>query len=424
MKQTGTKAVGRTNESSPRDALVETMQLATRVLAIDWKETEAKMTLANDQNLDSDGLSAKSRQVLALREAVFTEWGKRVTTSVEAAGAIPHPILVNTLPTLYDNIAEALTPDYPRSGAATTTPAAAMEHGGERARLTNYDVPAVICEYQILRGTIFDVLDQHQVPLEAKDRQIIGSAIDSAIRDAATAFALTQATFREQFVATLAHDLRSPLAAATVAAQLIPHLRDFDKLAEVADKLSRNLQRVDRMIQDLLDTAMFQQGQRLSLHPSNFDIAELVREVCEQAVSVFGPRFDIVGDPIKGWWGRDAIKRALENLISNAVKYGAPDTPIRISFQEYHQRILLSVHNQGEPIPPDQLELVFQVFRRAKAAKDGDKQGWGIGLPYVRSVAESHGGSIDLDSAQERGTTFSLDLPVDSRPFQNAPVLE
>lgn len=84
--------------------------------------------------------------------------------------------------------------------------------------------------------------------------------------------------------------------------------------------------------------------------------------------------------------------------------------------------MLLSVHNEGEAIPPDQVEAVFQVFRRAQAAKDGDQQGWGIGLPYVRSVAESHGGSIDVDSSADRGTTFTIDIPLDARPFQNAPV--
>jgi signal transduction histidine kinase len=83
----------------------------------------------------------------------------------------------------------------------------------------------------------------------------------------------------------------------------------------------------------------------------------------------------------------------------------------------------LSLHDHGSPIPPDQVESLFQVFRRAKAAKEGDQKGWGIGLPYVRSVAESHCGSIDVDSAEERGTTVSIDIPIDSRPFQNAPTL-
>jgi signal transduction histidine kinase len=381
------------------------------------------MTLASDQNMDPGKLPPISHRMLALRETVFAEWKKRVRASVQGAEALTDPILVNTLPTLYDNIAQALAPDYPRSSAAVATPSVALEHGGERARLTRYEAQAVISEYQILRATIIDILKQHNVPIGDREMQIINSSIDASIREAATAFTLAQAAFREQFVAALAHDLRNPLAAASTAAQLILHIRDFEKIDDVANRIIRNLSRMDQMIQDLLDTVIFQRGERLSLHPTNFDIAELVREVCEQSAPVYGPRFEIDGSSIRGWWGRDAIKRALENLISNAVKYGAAHTPVRITFSEYHGRMLLSVHNQGAPIPPDQVESVFQVFRRAKAAREGDKQGWGIGLPYVRSVAESHGGSIDVDSAEERGTTFSIDIPIDSRPFQNAPTL-
>ena len=84
---------------------------------------------------------------------------------------------------------------------------------------------------------------------------------------------------------------------------------------------------------------------------------------------------------------------------------------------------MLSVHNEGEPIPPDQMESIFQLFVRAEAAKEGNKEGWGIGLPYVRSVAESHGGSVTVDSAAPRGTTFMMDIPRDARPFQDAPIL-
>ena len=94
------------------------------------------------------------------------------------------------------------------------------------------------------------------------------------------------------------------------------------------------------------------------------------------------------------------MKRKLENLISNAIKYGFSDTPIRLSAKEYSGPLLLSAHNHGRPIPPDQVESLFQVFRSAKAAEESDQKSWGIDLPYGRSVAESHGGSIDVDSAE------------------------
>lgn len=381
------------------------------------------MMFASDQNMDPSNLSPLSQRMLALREVVFVEWEKRVRASVKEAKALPHPILVNTFPSMYDNLAEALTPDYPRTSAAVATPSVATEHGGERARLTSYEAPSAICEYQILRATVIDVLKQNNVSISDDEMQIISASIDAAIREAVTAFTLAHAAFREQFVATLAHDLRTPLSAASMGAQLIPHTRDFDKIDGIANKITNNLGRISQMIQDMLDTVMFHHGERLSLRLSNFDITDVVRDVCEQASDVYGPRFTIAGASIKGWWDRDAIKRTLENLITNAVKYGACDTPIRITFKEYDERLLLSVHNEGDPIPPDQVEAMFQVFRRAKAAKEGNQQGWGIGLPYVRCVAESHGGSIDVDSAQERGTTVSIDIPVDSRPFQNAPTL-
>ena len=130
------------------------------------------------------------------------------------------------------------------------------------------------------------------------------------------------------------------------------------------------------------------------------------------------------GESVDGWWGRDAIKRALENLVGNAVKYGDPDKPIRFKVDATKGRVIMTVHNDGDPIPPEQTESVFQVFQRAKAVKEGNRQGWGIGLPYARSAAESHGGSIGVDSTKERGTTFLIDILIDSRPFQNAPTLE
>ena len=142
--------------------------------------------------------------------------------------------------------------------------------------------------------------------------------------------------------------------------------------------------------------------------------------MCDQFTVTHGPRFQFIGNSVRGWWDRDAIKRAIENIVSNAVKYGRPDTPIRIRTDLVNERMLLSVHNEGEPIPPEQIEGIFQLFQRAAAAKEGDKDGWGIGLPYVRSVAESHGGSIAVDTVGERGTTFTIDIPQDVRTYENA----
>ncbi|WP_151637449.1 sensor histidine kinase [Noviherbaspirillum aerium] len=380
------------------------------------------MTFASDQQLDDDKLSANARRMLALREAVLQEWGQRLRATVKEAEHLPHPIMINTFPGLYDNIAEAITPGYARS-PETETNTVASEHGGERARLTNYNAQAVVSEYQLLRWTIFDVLREHGVQLNSDEFAIINASIDNSIRDAVNAFALAQSALRERFVAALTHDLRNPLATAVAAADLIKHSTDPEKMKSLADRILSNLSRMDGMIQNLLDAIVFQTGERLRLRIEPFDMLELTREVAEQFASIHGALFEVDGSPVNGHWDREAVRRCIENLANNAVKYGTPGSPVRFSVTALHGRAVVSVHNEGPAIPPDQMESVFQVFRRAVSAKEGGSRGWGIGLPYVRGVVESHGGSVGVDSTAQRGTTFIIDMPVDARPFQHAPTL-
>jgi signal transduction histidine kinase len=380
------------------------------------------VTLASDQNIEPDKLSPTAQRMLALRSEVLSEWMDRVRRGVKEAEQLPQPILINTFPVLYDNLAEAITPCYPRTTGNEGTTVAA-EHGGERARLTNYNAHSIISEYQLLRWTIFDVLKLNGVDLNDDETFIINTSLDGSIREGVHAFALAQAALHERFIAALTHDLRNPLSNANLAAQLIRSSSDLDKIKEFADRIITNLSRMDGMIRDLLDSIKLQAGERLHLRLEEFDIQEVVKEVCSHFTAVHGPRFRLIGATVVGWWDQEAIKRAVENIIGNAVKYGSPHTPIRIKIASLRERVLLSVHNEGNPIPPEQLESIFQVFQRAEAAKNGDKEGWGIGLPYVRSVAESHGGSVGVDSSLRRGTTFTIDMPVDARPYQNAPTL-
>jgi len=167
----------------------------------------------------------------------------------------------------------------------------------------------------------------------------------------------------------------------------------------------------------------FHSGERLALELASFDILEVVREV-QLDVASQGQRTEVVGPGVRGWWDRAALRRALENIVGNAAKYGKPGLPVRISVVEQHQRMVLSVHNHGDAIPPEEQECIFQMYRRAELARLGRQQGWGIGLPYVRAVAESHGGSVTLDSSDERGTTFTIDIPLDARPLLGAPTPE
>jgi signal transduction histidine kinase len=362
--------------------------------------------------------------MLELREAVLDEWQKRMRATTSKAAVLAEPILVNTMPVVYGNIAEAVTPEYSRTSTGVLETTVASEHGNERARLTNYDLSTVVTEYQVLRLTIFDVLAENGLRLTETEVRIVNLTLDATIKESATAFSLVQSAFRERFVATLAHDMRSPLSAVQMFAERIKRTTDPQLILDMADKITQNVGRMDRMIREMLDTIVFEQGERLKLSLTNFDVLEVIQEVCDESFEIYGSRFEVLGESVTGWWGRDALLRALENLVGNALKYGAKDAPITIKVDHYHGRMLISVHNEGKPIPPDQLESVFQVFERAKIANDENEQGWGLGLPFVRSVAESHGGSIVTDSSVDTGTTFIIDIPVDARPFLNSPTLQ
>ncbi|WP_230021227.1 sensor histidine kinase KdpD [Massilia sp. Bi118] len=360
--------------------------------------------------------------MLELRDEVLQTWEQWVRERVFEARDVQPPFLINTMPAFYDNIVESISPGTPRTSAVDGTTVAA-EHGGERARITAYNHSALIEEYQLFRGAIFHVLRRENVQLDFDETHTINSSIDSGIQEAVEAFSLVHSGFRERFAAALTHDLRGPLSETVTALELIRLIDDPARIKSVAAKALSSAQRMGSMIDELLHTMRFHSGQNIELTLTSFDICEVLREIRADAPATYGARLHVTERPVKGYWDRPALKRVLENLVSNALKYGSAGTPITITLDEAYGRMLLSVHNEGPPIPPDEQECIFQMYRRAESARTNDKQGWGIGLPYVRAVAESHGGSVGLDSSQERGTTFTVDLPVDARPSQNAPTL-
>ena len=380
------------------------------------------MTYASDQKDDGSGLSPTSQRMLALREQVFADWERAVRARVEEAAQLRHPVLIDTLPVFYDNIAESLTPGYGRQGGADGTTVAA-EHGGERARVTSYDHVALIDEYQILRRCILEALARDGISLSHAEVLVIDSSIDAGIKEAVNAFTLVHQGLRERFTAALTHDLRGPLHAASMALEIILMTNDPARIRTVAAKALANVQRMGGMVSELLDSMAFHGGQKVQLELSQFDICELVREVQFDAVAQRNMPVHMTPHSVHGWWDSKALWRAIENMITNACKYGEAGTPITIKIDEVHERLLLTVHNHGEPIPQNEQESIFQMYRRAESARQGVKGGWGIGLPYVRAVAVSHGGSVGVDSSRDRGTTFVIDIPVDCRPMQDAPTL-
>lgn len=226
---------------------------------------------------------------------------------------------------------------------------------------------------------------------------------------------------REQFVATLTHDLRTPLTAAKMGAQFILRRPDnVEKNQQLAVKIIRSIDRMDQMIRDLLDASRIRAGESLALTMNPCDLREVALMTLRELGAAYGDRFmlETDRDSINGYWNEDGLRRVIENLASNAVKYGFPQQLITVSLKQTDETAQIIVHNFGPPIAPEEQQSLFEPFQRSHTAQSGSKKGWGLGLTLVKGVVEAHGGYVNVSSGEGEGTRFIVTLPKDSRPFQ------
>jgi signal transduction histidine kinase len=223
---------------------------------------------------------------------------------------------------------------------------------------------------------------------------------------------------REQFVAILAHDLRGPLSTASTAASLLAELVGVDR-RELSAKIRRSLERADSMIRDLLDTHRLRAGERLPVVLERCELGSLAREVATELGMMHGARFDVrAPTPLNGMWSAEELRRAIWNLAANAVKYASPNTQISISVECSGESAIVAIHNVGPVVAASDCAALFNPFARTRSAQTGGRRGWGLGLTLVRGCVEAHGGTVGVESSLEDGTTFTVRLPLDARPYQ------
>lgn len=227
---------------------------------------------------------------------------------------------------------------------------------------------------------------------------------------------------RERFISVLAHDLRGPLSVVRTCVHLLGAADvDLGPFRDVHARAARNLQRADRMVEDLLDVLRIRAGRGMPLSLAECDLAAVAREVVAESSS---PRVVLAGDAsVRGVWSADALSRALWNLVTNALKYGAPDGAVTVTARSCDEGAELSVHNDGSPIAPEEQRRLFEPFSQlasGASGASGERKGWGLGLTIVKACAEAHGGRVELESDAARGTTFTVKLPRDASSFQPA----
>jgi NO-binding membrane sensor protein with MHYT domain/two-component sensor histidine kinase len=222
---------------------------------------------------------------------------------------------------------------------------------------------------------------------------------------------------RDLFVSALAHDLRNPLSAARMSMEIILRkAEDVDLASKYAHKAIDSFDRMDQMIQNLLDAHRISAGQGLPLNIERFDLRKLLDQIRDDMTTVYGERFKLnCPSALVGHWDMVYLRRAIENLCTNAIKYGKEETPISLTAAIKNHCVVISVTNLGAPIPQNEQQSLFVLFHRSKSEETQSKRGWGLGLTIVKGVAEAHHGQVSVESTVDECTTFTLEVPVDVR---------
>ncbi len=223
------------------------------------------------------------------------------------------------------------------------------------------------------------------------------------------------ADFQEQLLGIVSHDIRSPLGAIISWARIMAlggpppeeQQRTFRRITSAA-------LRIERLTRLLLDFARARLGGGITLEPRRCDLSELLQKVGHEFRVAYPDRTvacEQEGEPALGTWDPDRLAQVVSNLLENALKYSPPEMPVRMTVRGEKEQVVLEVHNEGKPIPPELMPHIFEPFRRGPQSSRTAKTSYGLGLYIVREIVLAHGGTIEVRSDIEEGTTFTVCLP-------------
>ncbi|TFY98361.1 ATP-binding protein [Ramlibacter humi] len=227
---------------------------------------------------------------------------------------------------------------------------------------------------------------------------------------------------KDEFLATLAHELRNPLAPLRNGISLLERLPPGDaRVGDLRGMMDRQLRQLVKLIDELLDVSRIATG-KIALERKRVDMREIVQlalESCEPAVAAAGHRVttELPGQPVCVDGDAARLAQVVSNLVGNSVKYTPAGGEISVRLAEAAGEVRLAVTDNGAGIPAPMLDQVFELFAQVNQTLDRAQGGLGIGLSLARRLVQLHGGSIQARSeGSGRGSTFELHLPAAPAP--------
>ncbi|HEU4928888.1 MAG TPA: HD domain-containing phosphohydrolase, partial [Candidatus Krumholzibacteria bacterium] len=223
---------------------------------------------------------------------------------------------------------------------------------------------------------------------------------------------------KSDFVSHVSHELRTPLTSIKAYVEALVDNSDdprFLQRKEFLDIVSKETNRLIRIVNDVLDVSKIEFGQR-PMSRTPVDLNAVVADVLDMLSPALRERSvhieaDVPGDLPRIDGDADLIKQVFINLISNAIKYSPRGTTVTVAAREEAVNILVSVADQGVGIPKDEIGSVFDKYFRARSQKESKMEGLGLGLAIVKNIVEQHGGAVRVESREGHGSTFYFTLP-------------
>lgn len=224
----------------------------------------------------------------------------------------------------------------------------------------------------------------------------------------------TRATFERQLIGIVSHDLRNPLSAIRMGVGLLLRQEDLHpKSLKAATRLHGMVERMVRLVNDLLDFTQARVGAGMPIHRAPMNMHSVVRQVAEEVQMTFPERTIVIeaeGDG-DGEWDHDRIAQVALNLVTNALKYSPDDHAIRVATRADGDRVVMPIFNAGAPIAAALLPHLFKAMQRGEGTVGPQTRSVGLGLFIVKHIVDAHGGTIEVASVEGEGTTFTLALP-------------
>ena len=359
-------------------------------------------------------------ELISVAKSELIAGWRRQVVQLPSAKHLDRPTLDDHIPDFIDELADALQERQDESIPDALLEGTPPTHGIQRLA-DGFDLSEVVAEYNILRGTIYDLAEENGIIIRGKTFHILNRVLDTAIGLAVQTYATHRALEvkqrREEYLAFLAHDLRTPLSAASLSATLLElslesQLQEDPQVALALSTLKRNVRQLEELVAMVLKENTVEAGETPErLVCRHFDcwphVESVLRDLAPVAEMNNTKLVNEVPNDLVIFADAAMLTRILQNLLSNAIRYTPRGLVTVGAKRALDGSVECSVTDNGMGIPADELDKVFEKFE----SDDEHADGIGLGLAIVKEFVEAHSGEVSVRSTSGHGSTFRFTLP-------------